>query len=82
MKDLNLPNSFGVFGLTNYTFEIHSRMEAQLKHASLNATLKGVRAGNVQHFRGVPYAHIPARFARSEPLDDWQGKEVECTDFG
>ena len=42
-------------------------MMAVMQHSSLNAELQGMSTaeGEVWQFRGIPYATIPARFAKA-----------------
>ncbi|KAL7268866.1 hypothetical protein RUND412_008499 [Rhizina undulata] len=56
---------------------------AILSHSTLKSTLKGLRLedGKVLQFRGIKYASIPERFARSVPVDTWPS-ELDCTNPG
>ncbi|GKU07312.1 carboxylesterase [Fusarium langsethiae] len=56
-------------------------MGATLKHLSLQTTLTGVETGGVTQFRGIPYGHIPLRFAAAEKINDYP-RELDCTAFG
>ncbi|KAK8166755.1 carboxylesterase [Phyllosticta citrichinensis] len=55
---------------------------AALRHGTLNATLFGLVNGSTLHFRGIRYGYVPARFARPFPVDDWHGRELNCTQYG
>ncbi|RGP77138.1 hypothetical protein FLONG3_4653 [Fusarium longipes] len=56
-------------------------MNSVLKHHSLQATLTGVQTDEVTQFRGIPYGHIPLRFAVAEKIDEYP-TELNCTAFG
>ncbi|KAF4990272.1 hypothetical protein FGRMN_8580 [Fusarium graminum] len=56
-------------------------MVATLEHPSLRTTLTGVEDSVTTHFRGIPYGHIPRRFAAAEKLDEYPG-ELQCTAYG
>lgn len=55
---------------------------AEFKHGTLNATLRGIDLGRVRQFRGIQYGRIPGRFKRSEMVDGWEGKVLDCTKYG
>ncbi|KAK7511663.1 carboxylesterase [Phyllosticta citriasiana] len=55
---------------------------AVLRHGTLNATLFGLVTGSTLHFRGIRYGYVPARFARPFPVDDWHGRDMNCTQYG
>jgi carboxylesterase type B len=59
---------------------------AQVHHHILNAVFKGVerKIGEtaIHQFRGIKYANVPARFDRSEPVDDLNGAVVDATQYG
>ncbi|OCL05108.1 alpha/beta-hydrolase [Glonium stellatum] len=55
---------------------------AELKHSTLNATLRGVDLGRVRQFRGIQYGRIPGRFKQPEMMNGWEGKVVDCTKYG
>ncbi|KAF2461101.1 carboxylesterase [Lineolata rhizophorae] len=59
-------------------------MAPTIKHASLNAVLKGVSAAapGLLAFRGIRYGRVKARFAAPEPVDDWNGAEIDCQQYG
>jgi carboxylesterase type B len=56
-------------------------MTATLKHQSLGTELRGIENGGVTHFRGIPYAHIPRRFAAAEKINEYP-QDLDCTAFG
>jgi carboxylesterase type B len=56
-------------------------MVATLKHQSLQTTLTGVEKSGTTQFRGIPYGHMPRRFAAAEKLDQYP-EELDCTEFG
>jgi len=55
---------------------------AEFKHGTLNETLRGIDLGCVRQFRGIQYGRIPGRFKRSEMVDGWEGKVLDCTKYG
>lgn len=61
-------------------------MAPTIVHQGLRAIFKGVLAGHpnqdVAHFNGIPYGKIPKRFAKPEPVTDFSGVEVDCTNYG
>ncbi|KAL7272646.1 hypothetical protein RUND412_004535 [Rhizina undulata] len=56
---------------------------ATFSHPTLQSTLKGLslQDGKVLQFRGIKYASIPERFARSVLLENWPS-ELDCTVSG
>jgi carboxylesterase type B len=58
----------------------------QIRHEALQATFTGVETAYdgtpVHHFRGIKYANIPARFERATPVEGFQGREVDCSQYG
>ncbi|CAK7218983.1 hypothetical protein SEUCBS140593_003739 [Sporothrix eucalyptigena] len=56
-------------------------MAVSLKHVSLKSTLLGARGVDVVHFRGIPYAEIPKRFAASRRIAQ-MSSELDCRNFG
>jgi carboxylesterase type B len=58
----------------------------QIRHEALQATFTGVETTYdgtpVHHFRGIKYANIPARFERATPVEGFQGREVDCSQYG
>ncbi|KAJ4117505.1 hypothetical protein NW768_010868 [Fusarium equiseti] len=56
-------------------------MRSILKHHSMGATLRGIDKDRVTQFRGIPYGHIPQRFAAAEKINEYP-KELDCTTFG
>lgn len=57
-------------------------------HPQLNATFNGTAveyAGTrINKFKGIKYAHIPARFEKAQPIsaDELNGKTVDATQYG
>ncbi|SPJ70977.1 related to carboxylesterase [Fusarium torulosum] len=56
-------------------------MVVVLRHQSLQTTLTGAEKSGTTQFRGIPYGHIPRRFAAAEKLDQYP-EELDCTEFG
>ncbi|RDW92367.1 carboxylic ester hydrolase-9 [Coleophoma crateriformis] len=61
-------------------------MQHVIHHPSLDADLEGsgtlYENSEVIHYRGIPYAKIPARFERATLIDEWGGESLDCTKFG
>lgn len=61
---------------------------AVLHHPQLKASFNGVQTDSdgirVNKFKGIKYAHIPARFEKSKPIPDAElnGKTVDATRYG
>lgn len=54
-----------------------------LKHDALKTTFRGVvTLPEVVQFRGIKYASIPKRFARSEVVTSYGAEEVDATKSG
>lgn len=56
-------------------------MAAILSHQPLQSILTGVERSGTTQFRGIPYGHIPRRFAAAEKLDQYP-QELDCTVLG
>ncbi|KAJ5127999.1 Carboxylesterase type B [Penicillium atrosanguineum] len=57
----------------------------EVHHATLNATFKGIQRDGqvpVHQFLGIKYASVPARFEKSEPVNDFAGAVVDATKYG
>ncbi|KAF8472830.1 Alpha/Beta hydrolase protein [Kalaharituber pfeilii] len=54
-----------------------------ISHPTLQSKLTGVvlHDGKIVQYRGVKFANIPARFARSTPIESYP-LELDCTKFG
>ncbi|GES66806.1 carboxylesterase [Aspergillus terreus] len=61
-------------------------MPVQVQHDGLSATFNGtektVDAIVIDHFLGIKYADIPARFERAQPVSGFGGAIVDATKFG
>lgn len=61
---------------------------ASLHHPQLNATFNGVQTESagikINKFKGIKYAHIPARFEKSQPVlaDELNGQTIDATKYG
>jgi hypothetical protein len=53
-----------------------------IHHKTLNATLIPKECDSHFQFRGIKYAHVPARFGHSTPVDDWEDRTLDCREFG
>lgn len=57
-------------------------------HHQLNATFNGTTvdyAGfKINKFKGIKYAHIPARFEKAQPVapEELSGKTIDATQYG
>ncbi|KAJ4263527.1 hypothetical protein NW762_006346 [Fusarium torreyae] len=56
-------------------------MTGTLIHNTLKTTLQGVETSGVTQFRGIPYGHIPRRFAAAERIQHLP-TDVDYTEFG
>ncbi|KAJ5674413.1 Carboxylesterase type B [Penicillium maclennaniae] len=57
----------------------------EVHHATLNATFRGIQPDGqvpVHQFLGIKYASVPARFEKSEPVNDLAGAVVDATKYG
>lgn len=58
----------------------------QIHHDSLQTTFTGTSQTDngitVNSFRGIPYATIPARFERSQPIQMFDEPAVDATQYG
>lgn len=58
----------------------------QIHHESLRTTFTGTvqeaKGITVHSFRGIPYATIPARFERSQPIEKFDEAAVDATRYG
>ncbi|KAJ3520048.1 hypothetical protein NM208_g13883 [Fusarium decemcellulare] len=52
------------------------------RHNSLNATLRPAEREHHYEFRGIKYASISARWEHSQAIDNWDGQELDCTEYG
>jgi hypothetical protein len=61
-------------------------MISPITHFSLNATLQGLQSTvdgfDIVQYKGIQFATIPKRFARAEPIDDWNTANIDCTRYG
>jgi hypothetical protein len=61
---------------------------ASLHHSRLNATFNGVQIEStgikINKFKGIKYAHIPARFEKSQPVlaEELNGQTIDATQYG
>lgn len=61
---------------------------ASLHHPQLNATFNGVQTESagikINKFKGIKYAHIPARFEKSQPVsaEELNEQTVDATQYG
>lgn len=57
-----------------------------VSHPTLNATFKGIErnyeGAHMNQYLGIKYASIPARFERSEPVEDFAGAVVDASSYG
>jgi para-nitrobenzyl esterase len=43
--------------------------------------IKGIQNGDINVYKGIPYANPPERFAPPEPVTPWE-ETLDCTEFG
>lgn len=59
---------------------------ALVQHCGLKTSFRVVQddrfGPSVNHFRGIPYAQVPSRFANPVPLPSWNAQFFDATQFG
>lgn len=61
-------------------------MGVTLKYSGLRVTFHGVEdtryGARIAHYRNIPYATIPKRFAKPHPVEHFNDDQLDCTNYG
>lgn len=61
-------------------------MSTNPNHSSLRTKFRGLveesHGVSICHYRGIQYGKIRTRYAAPEPVDCWNGEEINAQEFG